>query len=1063
MQESKAGIVVQKIIAAISGFFSRLGPAAKKASGNITKGLNDLKNALQEVKVRVGARFSQIRKVLSELNKKLSPPKWVLPARVIYFFAIFMFSFLVIALETLNFHILQLVTSYLHSTLIIGIALLGIAMGSLISFYLGRFNIMRIMFVSAILLFFSIILGYYNVLNIGEYRFPFFMIFPFLFASIIITSVFTLQNTNFMYFANLTASALGVIFPVLFLPLFKSETSLMLIMLIPLVFVFIQSFGIANIPLKSVLAVASLICIIQFGGLIDRNLATPDRIESFVYENKILQEFDQDAERRFFIKNIPLEFIERVYRYNSLMDRYEFHGDEYDARRVKYLLQRLGYLKRWGLGRVPLMNGKKIILKDFHSMDAAFFNFELRHALELKYNTYFDRNYDYLFLARVYKKGGDGYYHMVGNGYDRKRAKYLLTELGHIETIDLNFDVRYHESFTEDKKIYTKPERILLSEDSVLGRVEYTGNISGGSEDLNIDLDKFFFYLNGVFIDTVNPRKGSEKDPRVPWLTMDEPKMFIVGLSADGTVKSNNQIPGAKVCGIELNPIVLRTMSEEGPFSFAGAMPYENTLVFHGEGRSFLENSKQKFDSIYLMNIHTEHGPISTLSPEYFHTVEGTELLLNRISPAGYIVYQEIIENFRGQTALYKMMNTIKTAMRKIGIADPTRHIFIYSWGLNRYSEEYRTIIIKRTPFSQNEKPVLDEYLDTVRSATPYSAYNLQMVYDPYGKRFGNEVEKYIIDDLYYMMYLPRRLSSYQFTSEIINRLSDPEDIQFMYNTYTYNGTTDRFEVAGNSLGQQKEFRLIQILNKAGYPYEYDLSPITDNKPFPYNVYARKTEIFRIFNIVLVLSLLLIVPCLLIMLNKVELYRKHLVVPNLYAAVLGFAYIITEIVLMQVFQRFLGVPDIAFIVVLGALLLFSGIGSFISRYLKPGVNRLLVALIPLFLLLLSFFADDIFLCFADKDYNQKIIVTLMLLFPITFLMGIPFPNAAEVVKKQTSREYVSLMFAISSGFSTIGATTGIILNVSFGYTSSYVIAIVCYLAVLFLFSWILRTGKACPP
>jgi MFS family permease len=310
------------------------------------------------------------------------------------------------------------------------------------------------------------------------------------------------------------------------------------------------------------------------------------------------------------------------------------------------------------------------------------------------------------------------------------------------------------------------------------------------------------------------------------------------------------------------------------------------------------------------------------------------------------------------------------------------------------------------------------------------------------------------------MMYLPRRLSSFQFTDEIVSRLSDPADVQFMYSTYQYNDTIDKFEVVGNSLNEQKEFRLIQILNKAGYPYEYDLSPITDDKPFPYNVYARKTEVYHIFRIILILSLLLIIPCILIILNKAGQNRVWLIVPNLFAAALGFAYILTEIVLMQVFQKFLGVPTVSFIVVLGALLLFGGIGSFISRYLKKRIVILLVALIPICLLFISAYLDNIFLYFADKDYSQKIIVSLILLFPITFLMGVPFPNAVEKVKKRTSKEYAALMMAISGGFSTVGTVTGILLNVTFGYTSSYVIAIICYLLALYLFTRILKSKPA---
>lgn len=1016
---------------------------------------------LREFNRKLGWCAVRIVTGVKRFNELVSPEKIVLPGKFIFFVSMFLFSFLIIALETIQFHVLLIVTNYLKATFIISIAMLGIAIGSLIGFYLSRFNIRLILFFSSVFLFFSIVLAYYNIINIGSLKYPYFLILPFIFATINISSIFTHGNSNTMYFINLFASALGVLFPIFFLPVFKSESSMMILMLVPLVYICIQSFGIANIPAKLIIAILSLVCIVAFIDMIKNNINTPDIVTGDIFEKKIMAELDPDPDAESFTKNVPLEFFSRVYELNRETDRYKFCGDTYDSNRVRYFLQLLGCMKRWGIGKMPFLENEKTIIENYESIERTVFEYEIIPLLKIKHNTYFRRNYDLLFLNRVYKKDDNGNYLMVGDDYDKKRASYLFTQLGHRQTIDLNFDVRYHESLRYDRKIYAGSDRILLSEDSILGRLEYTGHMTGGMEGKDFWKDIFCMFVNGVVLDTAGSGKGTYRDPRVPWMPIENPKMFILGLSADGIAKSNNRIKGAEVSGIEIIPAVVRTMSENGPFAYIAEFPYENTKVYEGEGRSFLENANTLFDAIYLMNIHMEHGPVSTLSPEYIHTVEGIEVLLKNITGQGYVVFEEIIDNPRSEAALYKMMNTIKAAMRNIGIETPSKHFFIFKWDFSKHGDDFRTIIIKRTPFNDADKNVLDKYLVALQTIEPFIAYNVDMVYDPYGKRFDNEVEKYVLNDLDYNEYLPAHLRSDVFTQKIIHKLADPGLIRSIYRMYSFNKRTGMFETNPDRLNEEDTIKLKKALDIAGFPYEYDLTPATDNKPFPFNVYIKKTEVMEILNIVFVLSLFIVVPVLLLMLNKAGQYKMNLTLPNLFVAFTGFGYMLVEIVLMQVFQRFIGRPTISLIVTLGGLLLFSGLGSFISRYIQHKVLILLTALIPIILFIMSKSLNSIFLFFIDHTFDQKIWISVLLLFPVTFLMGIPFPNAVEKVKKFTSDEYGTLMFGISGGFSTIGATSAILINVTHGYSTSFAAGILCYLAGFIFFTLImLKSDKA---
>jgi hypothetical protein len=76
--------------------------------------------------------------------------------------------------------------------------------------------------------------------------------------------------------------------------------------------------------------------------------------------------------------------------------------------------------------------------------------------------------------------------------------------------------------------------------------------------------------------------------------------------------------------------------------------------------------------------------------------------------------------------------------------------------------------------------------------------------------------------------------------------------------------------------------------------------------------------------------------------------------------------------------------------------------------------------------------------------------------PLTFLMGIPFPNALEIVKRNTSAEYASLLFGISGAFSTIGSAASLFISVSYGFSMTFLVGAGCYAAGLVLFLLILR-------
>lgn len=1064
--EEKPSLTLKERLAAVKA-------ALLSAAGKVKAFFRGTAETFGRIKTKIGTlvnrgislikkAYGKVAAPVKKANTFLSPKWLVLPNAVFFFLAMFLISAMIMALETIQFHVLLIVTNYLKATMIVSMAFLGLALGGLISYYTSKLNQHAVMTVATVLLFFGVILSYYNLINMNVFDYPYLLIIPFVMASIIISSLFSLGNSNTIYFVNLIASATGSITPIFIVPIFKSEGSMILLMFVPLIFLAILALRIKNIIPKIAAFTAMIFAILLFNeNVFQPNLVTPRTLSQEFWETRLFAEMGPSTQKKFWdnyvedffkaaYKKVPVEREEgQSLKPGEPKAYYIFQSDDYDRQRAKNLLGQMGFINRF---HIPFLDRieSHTLLKDIEKIPADVFDYEIMPYISDLYDKYHDRNYDRLFLERAYELNEEtGVYEMVGDHYDLLRAKYLLTDLGHMQFIDLNFDVRPSREMTENYKVFPQNHRVLLSEDSMLGRVEYTG-----------DDDYMFMSMNGVYLDGIDGDNGTRWDPRVPHIpNVENPNIFIIGLSADGIVKSARRLSDS-VEGIEINPTIYRTMSEDGQFADFAHNPYEGLDIHKGEGRSFLRNTDEKYDMVTLMNIHAEHGPTCTLAPENMHTVEGTVDLLNKLTEPGYIVYEEILLGKRSEYFFLKFINTVKAAYAELGIEDIENYIHVYKWDFGSGPGVFRTVILKRTPFTEEEVRGLEyPYLDVI--SRWYSGYGLQ--YSPF-RNTGTELEEFIRSDEMETRrkVLPNSLTNLEFVDKILSRLPSQADKEFMLKHYKMT-SWNYYNTNLNAMSAADKHTLERILTSVAFPTEIDLSPSTDDSPFPYDVYVQKTEIIDIFKVILLMSLLLIVPTALLMFDSAGRYKISIAPAVIFTAFIGFGYMLVEIVLMQRFQHFIGDPTYSLIIILGGLLLFSGIGSFVSRFFPRWLIVILTALIPVLLILTSHYLQDIFHTLDALTFNQKLWASAGLIFPLTFLMGIPFPTMLEAVKKNTSQEFGALLFGVSGTFSTLSATAALYFNVKWGFSMSFQIGTICYAVGLVLFLmvlWQTRKGRS---
>jgi hypothetical protein len=864
---------------------------------------------------------------------------------IIYNTAMFLFSFSVMATETIFMHKLLIITNYITATFVISIAMIGIAAGGFISFYLSRIKGYVVMMIAALLYFASIPLSYYNIIKIGEYQYPYFLVLPFFFAAIIISILFTRGNSNRIYFTNLVASACGVIFPIISVGAIKSENSLIVLMFVPAIFIFTLVFAFRNIFGKILAAAISIPLIFGVGYVLKDNMKLPSEFSKTEFEQKILPSIKSDFDKNF------------------MKAKFTIKGDKY----------------------------------------------------------------------------------VIGDDlYEKKRAKYILNDIGYWKDIDINYNIKPDEkNKIEGRKTWASQMKynnwkLIYSGDDLMGKIDLFA----------IDNNNIFFCTNGIPLDTVDKGNGTIWDPRVPQI--DNPKIFIIGLSYDGIVKSAKRQAGAKVSGVEFSPIIMDIMMEnnkEGYFSVFGHYPYKGLEAHHAEGRYFLSSNNETYDMITLMNLHYEYPSIATLAPEYLHTVEATKMMLNKLTDKGMVVYEEIIETKRARYSFYKFLNTLKQSMKEMGIKNPDDNIIIYAWDFWGSWKQFQTVLIKKSPFTDKELSKFATYHNVIAPK-----YGSSIFLHPRMKT-GHSFEKYFRAEpaIYSVKDYPDGISKTEYESDILAKIENADDKKFIESKYRYSTTYKKFYLTTSKMNSADNTRLETILDRVNFPYELDLSPVTDDKPFPFNIYKNKKEVQDPLNMILMIATVMMIPVLLLAVFKYGSQRFTLVGHTIFFGLLGFGFMLVEIVLMQKYQNFIGSPIYSTIVIFGGLLFFSGLGSYFSRNFSKRTLVICISIIPLLILFQSFFIGDVFQMFAKFSFTSKLFIASGLIFPLAFLMGMPFPHAMEQVKEDVSPEYATLMFGVNGVLSTVAVSLSILLNVTHGMNFTLMIGFVTYVAAILLF------------
>jgi hypothetical protein len=468
---------------------------------------------------------------------------------------------------------------------------------------------------------------------------------------------------------------------------------------------------------------------------------------------------------------------------------------------------------------------------------------------------------------------------------------------------------------------------------------------------------------------------------------IEEPLTLVIGPGGGRDVLAALASGAPHVTAVEVNPAVVEAV--RGPFAEFSGRLYERpeVTIAIADARGYIHRSTERYDVIQASLIDTWAAGGSgafALSENSLYTQEAFETYYHHLTDRGLLTVSRWYQTHRPAETM-RLVSTAMAGWRRAGVGDPRQHVAVVARDYSGAATEgLATALFKRAPFTPEEVAELQVRAEKLGAV---------VIYAP-GLPAREEVGEFILhgDHDAFVADYPLDISA------------ATDDRPFFFNLV----------------------RLGDLLNP-----ELNLSMI-------YQVSVEAIVILgAVIGISLVIGVLLISVPLLVMRRRgssVALPSGRLLA---YFALLGMAFMIVEIPTIQKLTVYLGRPVYSLAIVLFSLLLSSSLGSLWSSRWAGSPNsgdrlrRLFIALVAVILLhaATSFFPLP---QTQGLPFGARLLITVVLLIPPGFLMGMPFPFGIRWVGRKYETG-IPWLWAINGVASVLGSALATALAIQFGF------------------------------
>jgi len=487
-------------------------------------------------------------------------------------------------------------------------------------------------------------------------------------------------------------------------------------------------------------------------------------------------------------------------------------------------------------------------------------------------------------------------------------------------------------------------------------------------------------------------------------------KVFIIGTGGGRDVLSALVFKQKSILGAEINKDIIDVVNQRFG-DFTGHLDKNPKVVYvNDEARSYIEGSKEKFDIIQASLIDTWAATTSgafVLTENSLYTIEAWKIFLEHLTPNGVLTFSRwYFQDIPGE--VYRLTSLASASLLKLGVRNPRDHIVIvrYMRGVTgRDPNGIGTILISKKPFSNKD-------LDTIERVVREMKFDIVLT------------PRFSLDSTFATIASGKDLDT--FTAKFpINIAAPTDDNPFFFHMLRFR------DIFNRKLHNQGEvtvnMRAIVVLGV-------------------------------LLTIVIILTFLCIIVPLILTTKKAAL--KGSLPFFIFFTAIGFGFMLVEISQMQRLIILLGHPIYGLSVLLFAILLSSGLGSYSTQKVcnsvgNPTMKRVTIMRLLLFLCMLSIFGiltPNILNVVKGSSTMLRIFVAAGILFPLGFFMGMPFPLGMKLASTR-STSITPWLWGINGATSVCASVIAVVISMSSSISTTFWTGSVCYLIAIIAFIW----------
>jgi hypothetical protein len=449
------------------------------------------------------------------------------------------------------------------------------------------------------------------------------------------------------------------------------------------------------------------------------------------------------------------------------------------------------------------------------------------------------------------------------------------------------------------------------------------------------------------------------------------------------------------ITGVDVNQTMLNLLQRTHR-QFARIADRPEVRLVHDDGRSFLTRSGEQYDVIQMSLIDTwaaTGAGAFSLSENGLYTTEAWRVVLGRLTQNGlFSVSRWFAPGYVSETSRLVALGT--AALIAHGVADPRQHLVLVS------RDAVATLMISPSPLTEGDRAIL-------------------------------------------------------------TRVASDEAFTVHLAPWTPPGTGQLDRIASS--------RTAAALREATADPRFDFTPPTDDRPFFFNMlkpasfrqtldvpregvvrgnlYATTTLVV-LFGITSALVGLAIVWPLAAH-GRPAMDGRAFAASLLYFGGIGVGFMLVQMALLQRLSIYLGHPTYTLSITLFSMILFAGVGSYLSERAPGGLGRVHVML-PIVaaaaVLLLVILLPIVTSATIGHGIGIRSAVVVGLLAPVSALLGFFFPIGMRLVSR-LSPDATAWMWGINGACSVLGSIVAVAISIFVGIRAGLLAAAVLYAAL----------------